>query len=207
MNKSESEEDRLRKEKLSEILNRNKKNYRNATFFGIIATLLGLIFAIISLIQTKKSQLNIDQEKIKIDSVQVQERKLLDSILVQKKLHDKLCYYTLEFLNAEKNDSNIKKYYAPILELYYDKKNISLNYIIENKRRFVSQYPKSKFVFKIEGVTSRIIESNSADITATGLFYPDSLGKPTEMIYKIRINLNDYKIYRINNYTPNFSNQ
>jgi hypothetical protein len=198
MENFKSQDEDVRAKKLSEILKRNKKHYNYIAILSIIAILIGLTFIIISLINVKNRQ------TLTLNSLETKNQ-LIDSLQMQKLKRDSICKFTLDFLNAEKNDSNIHKYYASTLDVYYQRKNVPINYIIKNKRRFINSYPKSKFVFTKSNITVKLVDNYIAEVIANGLFYPDSIEQPTEIIYKLKIHLKENKIYSIENFTPNYA--
>jgi hypothetical protein len=131
-------------------------------------------------------QINLDNS---IDGYKQKEMEL-------KRRTDSLSQFVLEFLKAEKTDSsNIVKYYASNLEVYYQHKNSSLNYILQNRHRFIKAYPKSKFYFDKFGIDVNIIGEDTADVTVSGLFYPDSSEAPKQILYKIKIDMTQKKIF------------
>jgi hypothetical protein len=198
MENLKNQESELREKKLSEIVKTHKKYNSYITILSVLATIIGLTFTIISLLKVKEEQ-TVTVDALKNKTVYI------DSLYLQKKKQDSICRFTLDFFYAEKSDSVINKYYSPILEVYYQRKNVPIEYILKNKRRFINSYPKSKFDFKKSGINVKILSNDIAEVTANGLFYPDSTENPTEIFYKLKINLRTNKIYYIENFAPNYT--
>ncbi|UPT70582.1 MAG: hypothetical protein M0D53_16145 [Flavobacterium sp. JAD_PAG50586_2] len=178
---------------LGNLIKKNRSTVNWLTILGVISSLIGvgsLIF----------SNYHLKSEKEKIQSSLKNNMVVVDSIKLKSMKIDSVSTFSLEFLNADKTDYILKKYYSPIIKSHYQKKNVPLNDILKNKNNFLIHYPRAKFIFKKEDIVVQIFKDNTSEVVATGLFFSDSLKAPQKIIYKLGIDNNKRKIFSIARY-------
>lgn len=184
------------KNKLEITLAKTKKVTRLLTMVGVFATVIGIF----SLTYTVK---NLTKEKTEIkDSLNI---KIVDSIKQKEAIayaqNDTIKDFVLEFLNAEKNELNLRKYYSPVIKSHYQRRNVPISYIIKNKERFSRDNPRAKFDFKKDDIIVNTEKVDTADIIVNGLYYPDSINSNfKKIIYKIGLDTKNKKIFSIAQY-------
>ncbi len=188
-------------EKLSEIVNKNKKSSRYIALFSAIAFIIGLTVSITSVFNLTKEQIettnSLKNNQILIDSL-ISKKDILTTQFSKK---DTITKFITEFLTTVKTDSTLSQYYADRVQNYYLRKNLRLDQIKQEKKWFNQEHPRSKLTFNQSDITVNIKNDNTSEVFVNTLYYPDSLGKPIEIIYQIKLN-SDNKVYFVRNLEP-----
>lgn len=188
-------------QKLAEIVEKSKKSSRYIALISAVAAIIGITVSVTSVFHLTNQQIetndSLKYNQILIDSLISKK----DSITFQLSKKDSVTKFITEFLTTIKTDSTLSKYYADRVQNYYLRKNLRLDQIKQEKKRFNRDHPRSKLTFNQSDITVNLKHDMTSEVFVNTLYYPDSLGKPIEIIYQIKVN-KDNKVYFVRNLEP-----
>lgn len=200
----ETHEKRFEKEKIQKLVQLSTKNKRYSRMIAIVS-MVALVTGFTILI-SNTFKITLQQVEVK-DSLN-RNKLIIDSLLLtwdnfksETTKRDSISAFISEFLTVIKIDSTLDKYYSNRVERYYLRKNLRLDQIKQEKKWHIQDNPRSKVTFDKNDILLNIKPDNTSEIYVNALYYPDSLGKPVEIIYQIKLN-RDNKVYYIRNLEP-----
>ena len=188
-------------EKLVQLSTKSKRYSRMIAIVSIVAAVIAFSISITNNLKLTNQQVEVkdslNQNKLIIDSLLL----TTDNFKSETTNRDSISTFINEFLTVIKSDSILDKYYSNRVERYYLRKNLRLDQIKQEKKWHTQDNPRSKVTFDKNDISINIKPDNTSEIYVNALYYPDSLGKPVEIIYQIKLN-KDNKVYYIRNLEP-----
>ena len=187
--------------KLVQLSTKSKRYSRMIAIVSIVAAVIAFSISITNNLKLTNQQVEVkdslNQNKLIIDSLLL----TTDNFKSETTNRDSISAFINEFLTVIKSDSILDKYYSNRVERYYLRKNLRLDQIKQEKKWHIQDNPRSKVTFDKNDISINIKPDNTSEIYVNALYYPDSLGKPVEIIYQIKLN-KDNKVYYIRNLEP-----
>jgi len=186
---------------LSDIVHKSKKSSRYISIISVLAILIGLTVSITSIFHLTNQQIEAT-DSLKTNSILIDSLlETKDSLTFQMSRKDSIVKFVTEFLTVIKSDSTVGKYYAVRVQKYYLRTDVRLNQIKQEKKWFIQDHPRSKVTFNSSDINVNLKKDKTSEIFVNALYYSDTLGKPQEIIYQIKLN-QDNKVFFIRNLEP-----
>lgn len=181
---------------LKEIRLQQKRN----RFIVIAITILVLMVAVgITLYTGRITNQAQTRQMAATDSLKIIST-AFDSINVNLTRQDSIVHFLTRYL-TDKHDSTLSQFYTDTLQQYYTAKNIALSEIIESRKLYRKNKPRSKTVVNFDDVKLNVNDLNETEAFVNATHYSDSLSPPQKIIYQIKLT-NDYKVYFVRNLIP-----
>lgn len=182
------------------ILNEIQLQQKRNRFIVIAITILVLTVAVVVTLYTGRIANQAQTKQIAVaDSLKIIST-AFDSVNVTLTRQDSIIHFLTRYL-TDKHDSTLSQFYTDTLQQYYKAKNITLSQIIESRKLYRKNNPRSKTVVNFEDVKLNTNDHDKTEAFVNATYYSDSLSAPQKIIYQIKLT-NDYKIYFVRNLIP-----
>ena len=192
------------KDEIEKLFLINKKNKKVSRFIGlisIVAVLIGLSATVFSVFQLSESQTDavntLNNNKLIIDSLTIKS----DSILQQKIMEDSVISIVLKYLKSTNKIGYANDVFTDTIQKYYLKSNLTLGEVKWHQDWHKRNFPRAKLVFDNIDILVSFNKKDTVEVYMDAIYYPDSLKRPINTLYQIKLN-NENKIFYIRNLEP-----
>lgn len=180
---------------LTQIVRKNKKRVSVLTLLGFALTVLGVL-------STLFFNFHLQKENSTIEDTLTSKTSIVDS-LTKKVDNDNLRHNTIlaiihDFLKIKEDTINISRFYSDTLERYYLMKNITIDQVKKERRKYNLTHKPLEIKFDPADIQLDMSNSDTLQAFVNATYYS---GSKKDLIYHLKFNKKN-KIFFIRNLQP-----